>query len=301
MASNPGGKAFSRAPLHEGEAVGLGWLIRATIGTKRARALNKVHLSLSGEGMRTSVLVGVWVAIILLTVLVVGTVWANTIHEQAKVTELWEPVPRVVATTDNTEPPGDAIVLLGKDGLSPWASVKGGDAKWDFVDGVMTVVPGTGDIISRESFGDIQLHIEWRSPEEVVGESQGRGNSGVFLMSRYEVQILDSFENETYPNGQAASVYKQHIPLVNAARPPGVWQTYDIIFRAPQFTKEGRLRHPATVTVLHNGVLVQDHVTVQGRTQYVGKPNYKPHGDAPIRLQDHSNPVSFRNIWVRRL
>ena len=219
-------------------------------------------------------------------------------HQQAKVTELTGPVPEVVKPLPV---PSDAIVLLGKDDTSAWQHADGSAINWTFEDGIMTVKPGSGDIFSRARFGDIQLHLEWRTPDKVVGDSQGRGNSGVFLMRRYEVQILDSWDNPTYPNGQAASVYKQHIPLVNASLPPGTWQTYDIIFRAPRFNYSGRLTSPATVTVLHNGVLVQDHVTLAGPTMYVGAPNYSPHGADVIRLQDHGNPVSYRNIWVRGL
>ncbi|MEE8306936.1 MAG: family 16 glycoside hydrolase, partial [Gammaproteobacteria bacterium] len=165
----------------------------------------------------------------------------------------------------------------------------------------MTVVPGTGDIRTRQSFSNMQLHIEWRTPAEIEGKAQGRGNSGVILMERYEIQVLDSFKNSTYANGQAGSVYKQHIPLVNAARGPGEWQSYDIIFAAPRFSDTGRIAEPARVTVLHNGVLIQNNVSIQGPTVFVGAPSYEAHGAAPIRLQDHRNPVSFRNIWVRRL
>ncbi len=161
---------------------------------------------------------------------------------------------------------------------------------------------GTGSIRTREEFGDVQLHVEWRSPATIEGDGQGRGNSGVFLQKRYEVQVLDSFENRTYANGQAASVYKQHSPLVNATRPPGEWQTYDIIFRAPRFDADGKLTHPAYLTVFHNGVLVQDHAEVEGLTVYIGAPYYDAHPPKqPLSLQDHGNPVSFRNIWLREL
>ncbi|MGB3617868.1 MAG: DUF1080 domain-containing protein, partial [Catalinimonas sp.] len=157
-------------------------------------------------------------------------------------------------------------------------------------------------IRTKEAFGDCQLHVEWRAPTVVKGEGQGRGNSGVFLMGRYEIQVLDSYQNRTYANGQAASVYKQHPPLVNAARPPGQWQTYDIIFTAPRFNAEGRCVTPAHVTVLHNGVLVQHHVALLGPTEYVGLPFYRPHADKlPLELQDHGDLVSYRNVWVRAL
>ncbi len=223
-------------------------------------------------------------------------------HKRAQITELWQPEPEVVSPGDTPgAPPSDAIVLFDGGGLEEWESVKGGAAPWGLDDGVITVVPGKGDIRTRRKFSNVQLHIEWATPREVTGESQGRGNSGVFFMEEYEVQILDSYQNPTYSNGQAASVYKQHIPLVNASLPPAVWQTYDIIFTAPTFGKLGRVIHPAYVTVLHNGVLVQNHVALQGPTEYVGEPQFSPHGAGAIKLQDHGNTLRFRNIWVREL
>lgn len=227
--------------------------------------------------------------------------------ERANVTNLWQPEPPIVTPGLDGRAPSDAIVLFDGsktapgDGLLEWESVSGGPAKWQVADGAMTVVPQTGDIRTKREFSDIQLHLEWRSPRDVQGEGQSRGNSGVFLMERYEVQVLDSFDNLTYANGQAASVYKQHIPLVNASLGPGAWQTYDIFFTAPRFGDTGRVIQSASITVLHNGVLVQNHVTIQGPTTYIGAPSYVPHDAAPIRLQDHNNPVSFRNIWVRVL
>jgi len=216
-------------------------------------------------------------------------------------TEVWEPVPETVQPGDDGQPPSDAIVLFDGRGLAGWRG-KDGEPRWDASDEAITVTPGAGDLYTKRSFGDVQLHIEWRSPVEVVGEGQGRGNSGVFLMSRYEVQVLDSFENRTYSNGQAGSIYKQYIPLVNASRPPGQWQSYDIIFCAPRFRSDATLERPATMTVLHNGVLVQNHVTLRGPTLYIGEPVYEAHpAKAPLMLQDHGNPVSFRNIWVREL
>ena len=223
------------------------------------------------------------------------------ILDKAQVTELWEPVPVLVTPGVDGRPPSDALVLFDGADTSQWESVNGGPAGWQVADGAITVVAGSGDIRSRQVFENMQLHLEWRSPMEVVGDSQGRGNSGVFLMDRYEIQVLDSYDNETYANGQAGSVYKQHIPLVNAARGPGEWQVYDILFSAPGFGESGRVVEPARVTVLHNGVLVQHGVVIQGPTMFVGAPVYQAHGPAPIRLQDHGNPVSFRNIWVRRL
>ncbi len=217
-------------------------------------------------------------------------------------TERWEPVPPKVDPGERHQPPSDAIILFDGTDLSEWESARGGEAQWVVQDGAMTVKPGTGDIMTKRAFGDMQLHIEWRTPSEVSGESQGRGNSGVFLMNTYEVQVLDSYNNKTYSNGQAGSIYKQHIPLVNASRGPGEWQTYDIIFMAPIFKEDGTIRTPATVTVLHNGVLVQNHVAIRGTTHFKGLQWYEAHeGKLPIKLQDHSNPVSFRNIWIREL
>lgn len=219
-------------------------------------------------------------------------------------TEFWEPVPvKINPGKTNADPPSDAIVLFDGNNLTMWESSKDGDfPKWEVKDGAVTVVKGTGNIQTKQGFGDMQLHLEWSAPDEIVGEGQGRGNSGIFLMGRYEVQVLDSYESRTYSNGQAASVYKQSVPLVNAMRGPEEWQTYDIIFKAPRFDKNGILTSPATVTVLHNGVVVQNHYTLRGPTEYIGIPQYKAHADKlPIILQDHGNPVSFRNIWVREL
>ena len=219
-----------------------------------------------------------------------------------RLTEVWEPEPAVITPGAGTAPPSDAIVLFDGTDLSAWQHLDGSDAKWLVADGAMTVKAKTGDIQTRQGFGDVQLHVEWRTPAEVESEDQGRGNSGVFLQGLYEVQVLDSFENRTYSNGQAASLYKQHIPLVNASRGPGEWQTYDIVYRAPRFAEDGSVESPAYVTVFHNGVLVQNHVELKGPTVYRGQPEYKSHPDKlPLKLQDHSNPVSYRNIWIREL
>lgn len=216
--------------------------------------------------------------------------------------ELWSPVPPKVAPGQtNTMAPSDAIVLFDGSDLSKWENAKGEAADWTVEDGAVTVKPRAGGIQTKEKFGDVQLHIEWRTPTELVGEGQGRGNSGVFLMGLYEVQVLDSYSSSTYSNGQASSIYKQHVPLVNATKAPGEWQSYDIIFTAPVFGDAGRMIHPATVTVLHNGVLVQNHVTLWGPTEYKGVPIYTEHGEGPIALQDHGNLISYRNIWIRRL
>lgn len=218
----------------------------------------------------------------------------------AQKTEVWEPVPALVSATEG-QPPSDAIVLFNGQDLSAWLALKGGEATWPVQNGSFTVKPGSGDIKTKQNFCDIQLHMEWKTPTDVEGlEGQQRNNSGIFLQQRYEIQVLDSFNNPTYANGQAASVYKQSIPLVNAMRPPGQWQYYDIIYTAPRFD-QATLIKPAYVTVIHNGVLVQNHVEIQGKTEWIGAPSYKTHGCAPLQLQDHGNQVSFRNIWVREL
>lgn len=199
-------------------------------------------------------------------------------------------------------PPRDAIVLFDGRDLSKWKQADGSNAKWIVRDGYFEVSPGSGDLSTRDGFGDVQLHVEWASPSPPRGEGQNRGNSGVYLMDTYEVQVLDSYQNRTYPDGQAASLYGQFPPLVNASRPPGEWQSYDIVFRAPHFGPNGVVERPATITVLHNGVLVQEHVTLTGPTAHQARPPYAAHADRlPIKLQDHAHPVRFRNIWLREL
>lgn len=214
---------------------------------------------------------------------------------------VYEPVPEVVSPGAHNSPPSDAIILFDGKDLNEWMKSDGSRAEWAVADGHMTVVPKTGAIRTRQKFGDIQLHIEWRAPAEIEGDGQGRGNSGIFFMERYELQVLDSYENETYVNGQAGSIYKQSIPLVNACREPGVWQSYDVIFMAPVFTDKGDLKYPARITVLHNGVLIQNNVEIEGNTSHNSLPEYEPHGKGSIILQDHSDLVSYRNIWVREL
>jgi hypothetical protein len=216
--------------------------------------------------------------------------------------------PLVTAGTFGTEdapgkPPSDAIVLFDGTDLSAWKSSKdGGAAGWKVENGYMEVVKGTGSIETKQAFGDIQLHVEFRTPTPPEDEGQGRGNSGVFLMGRYEVQVLDSYENKTYPDGQAAALYGQYPPLVNASRPPGVWQVYDIAFQAPRFDAGGKVVTPARATVFHNGVLVQLASELTGPSGHKKRPPYEAHPDKlPIGLQDHSNPMRFRNIWVREL
>jgi len=217
-------------------------------------------------------------------------------------TEVWEPVPPVITPGDGTNPPSDAIFLFDGNDLSNWQHEDGSPAKWLVEEGAATVVKKAGNIFTKQAFGDCQLHVEWRTPLKVEGEGQGRGNSGIFLQRRYEVQVLDSYNNRTYSNGQAGSLYKQHIPLVNACRAPGEWQTYDIIYTAPRFSEDGTVEKHAYVTVLHNGVLVQNHVELKGPTVFIGQPKYQKHPlKEPLMLQDHGNPVSYRNIWIREL
>jgi hypothetical protein len=200
--------------------------------------------------------------------------------------------------------PSDGIVLFDGTDLSGWTSERGGPARWVVRDGYMEAVRRSGGVKTKQAFGSCQLHIEFATPTRITGSSQGRGNSGVFLMSTYEVQVLDSYDNATYPDGQCAALYGQAVPLVNACREPGQWQSYDIIFHQPVF-KDGKVVKKATFTVLHNGVLVQDHLELQGGTGWIGPhavTDYEPHADKlPIMLQDHNNPVRYRNIWIREL
>ena len=230
-------------------------------------------------------------------------------------TEVYAPVPPVVTPAPNaglvSGAPADAVVLFNGRDLSEWVTVSDGSpAKWTVGDGILTVNKPTGNIETRRRFTNYQLHLEWRVPPDVTGSGQLRGNSGVFLASTgkgdagYELQIMDSYQNPTYVNGQAASIYKQYAPLANASRRPGEWQGYDVVWTAPVFNADGSLRSPAYVSAWHNGVLVQDHVALRGQTLYVGRPTYTAHGPSPIKLQAHgdpSPPLSFRNIWVREL
>ena len=229
-------------------------------------------------------------------------------------TEVWEPEPKVVAPgAVDSAPPSDAIVLFDGKNLDEWVNTSDkSPANWNVSNGVMTVskARGSGNIETKRKFHNFQLHIEWRIPENMTGTDQNRGNSGVFLASTgrgdagYELQIIDSYNNKTYANGQAGSIYKQGIPLVNPYRKPGEWQTYDVVWMAPVFQPDGSLQAPAYVTVFFNGVLVQNHFELKGETLFIGKPSYKKFDSAPIKLQAHpdpSEPVSFRNIWVREL
>jgi hypothetical protein len=211
--------------------------------------------------------------------------------------------PVVTPGKTSSDPPSDAIVLFDGKDLSKWRSAnEGGEVKWTIKDGYMQVMPKSGDIATKEEFGDCQLHIEWATPAEVKGEGQGRGNSGVFLMERYEVQVLDSYNNTTYFHGQAGAVYKQYAPLVNACRKPGEWQTYDLIFKAPKFDEQGKVIERARVTVLHNGALIQNNVEIYGGTAHDRPALYIAHGSkASLKLQDHGDLVRYRNIWIRQL
>lgn len=248
-----------------------------------------------------------------------GVVTSASLHAQekkyperapmnAQMSEYWTPQPPIVTPGQPCEKavpaPSDAIVLFDGKDLSKWENRKGEAAGWTVKDGVFTVKKGTGDIQTKQKFNDFQLHLEWRIPEGIQGESQARGNSGVFLQGIYEIQVLDNYQNETYVNGQTGSIYKQTPPLVNAMRKPGEWNTYDIIYTAPTFKKDGTYRTPPRVTLLQNGVVLQNNTTIIGTTEYIGFPNVREHGAGPIILQDHgdpSAPISFRNIWIREL
>jgi hypothetical protein len=239
---------------------------------------------------------------------------AQAAFAQPSATEIWEPVPPLVPPRESlapASPPGDAIVLFGGTAVDEWVNVSdGAPASWIVADGVLTVNKATGNIETQRRFGSYELHLEWRVPVTITGAGQSRGNSGLFLASTgsgdagYELQILDSFNNATYVNGMAGSVYKQSIPLANPTRPPGQWQVYDVRWTAPRFGADGSLLAPARITAYFNGVLVQDDFALTGETVFIGTPRYRAHGDSPIKLQAHgdpSAPISFRNIWVRPL
>jgi len=250
---------------------------------------------------------------VLLAALLAGTSFmAKAQQAKPEDTEVWEPVPKVVTPAAKPgDAPSDAIVLFDGSNLDQWVQNNDGSpAKWDVKDGILTVNKNYGNIETKKSFTNYQLHIEWREPVGLEGTGQGRGNSGVFLASLgkgdagYELQVLDPYNNKTYVNGMAGSIYKQAIPLANPGRPNGEWQTYDVIWTAPTFNEDGTVKTKARVTVLFNGVLVENDFELWGPTLYIGKPEYKAHGAAPIKLQAHgdkSMPLSFRNIWVREL
>lgn len=219
-----------------------------------------------------------------------------------KATEVWTPEPRMVIPGSGAQAPSDAIVLFNGTDWKEWNTLKDSTAVgWSLEAGAGMVNPGAGNIRTNRSFGDVQLHLEFSTPTVVKGEGQGRGNSGVFLQSRYEIQVLDSYQNRTYSNGQLGAIYKQSIPLVNPSRKPGEWQTYDILYTAPRFNADGVLVSPARTTVLLNGVVIQLNTEIKGTTEYIGLPQNQAHGKAPIILQDHGDLVRYRNIWVREL
>ncbi len=250
---------------------------------------------------------------IVLTALLAGSFFmAKAQQAKPEETEIWEPIPKVVVPGNSfRDAPSDAIILFNGKNLDQW--VQNDDkspAKWDVKDDILTVNKHYGNIETKQSFTNYQLHVEWRVPATITGSGQARGNSGVFLASLgkgdagYELQVLDSYNNKTYVNGMAGSIYKQAIPLANPGRQPGEWQTYDVVWTAPTFNDDGALKTPARVTVFFNGVLVENNFELKGATLYIGKPSYKLHGPAPIKLQAHgdrSEPLSYRNIWVREL
>jgi hypothetical protein len=229
----------------------------------------------------------------------------KSISMQPEMTQIWDPEVPVITPGDSPlDAPSDAIVLFNGGNLEKeWTNSFGDKPRWEVKNNILTIVKGSGIIKTKRVFEDFQLHIEWRSPLEVEGNGQGRGNSGIFLQELYEIQILDSYNNRTYSNGQAASIYKQYAPLVNVCKPPGEWQTYDIIYTAPRFKDENTYFTPPTVTILHNGILVQNNVKLRGPAKNIGIPEHsiKKHGPGSLILQDHNNPVSFRNIWIRNL
>lgn len=220
--------------------------------------------------------------------------------------EYWTPQPKIVTPGDQAtaSAPSDAIVLFDGKDLSAWESPKGGPAEWDVHDGVFTVNKSKGDIQTKQSFGSYQLHIEWQIPENITGTSQVRGNSGIYMQNKYEIQVLDCYNNETYVNGMTGAIYKQTPPMVNAMRKPGEWNVYDIIYNAPVFNEDGTYKVHPYITVIQNGIVLQNHTEIWGTTEYIGWPQVKPHGDGPILLQSHgdpSAPISYRNIWIRPL
>jgi len=227
----------------------------------------------------------------------------NNPNVKPELTEVWSPVPPMVTPGAAIgQPPSDAVVLFNGHDLSNWESVNGGPADWTVGNGEFVVAPKAGSIQTKEKFGDVQLHVEWRVPVLPPDrKGQDRGNSGIFLDGLYEVQVLDTLENKTYVNGEAGAIYKQYAPLVNALKPAPEWQSYDIIFMAPRFYQDGTLAEPARMTVFLNGILVQNNVYLQGPTEYRGIPRYVAHGNAPLMLQAHNNEVPYRNLWLRKL
>ncbi len=220
--------------------------------------------------------------------------------------EFWTPQPKIITPGDakTNSAPSDAIVLFDGKDLSKWEQSDGSDAAWIVKNGIVTVNKKSGDIRTKEKFGSFQLHLEWSVPVDIQGESQSRGNSGVYLQGKYEIQILDNYKNETYANGMAGSIYKQTAPLANPMRKPGDWNVYDIIYTAPVFKEDGTYLYRPRVTIIMNGVVVQNNTEILGTTEYIGFPKTEKHGDGPILLQMHGDPskaISFRNIWIRKM
>ena len=247
--------------------------------------------------------------LVVLSITLTLVAFAQEVLTKPEQTEYWEPIPKIVTPAKNVgDAPSDAIILFNGKNLDNWLSAKDSlgqtPALWtvDEKEGSVTVARRKGAIRTKQSFGDCQLHVEWRSPIEPDNlKSQAKGNSGIFLQQRYEIQVLNNYNNPTYVNGQAGSIYKQNPPMANVCRVPGEWNNYDIIYTAPRFRKNGSVEKAGTVTVLHNGVIVQNHFEIQGTTEYIGTPINKAHGKAPLELQDHGNLVSYRNIWIREL
>jgi hypothetical protein len=237
------------------------------------------------------------------SIFLAAALWA--VQDQWPVHDPNRPMPPVVApgpAGPPVPPPADAVVLFDGRSLASWTDAKGQPVKWKVENGYMEVVPKTGAIRTVRGFGDCQLHVEWMAPMPAKGTGQDRGNSGVFLMDLYEVQVLDCYENKTYADGMTAAIYGQHPPLVNACRPPGEWQTYDIVFHRPRFETDGKLLAPARMTVFHNGILVHECAVLTGPTAHKARPPYKTHdAKLPVSLQDHDHPVRYRNIWLREL
>ncbi|AMR33618.1 hypothetical protein A0256_20390 [Mucilaginibacter sp. PAMC 26640] len=250
-----------------------------------------------------------------ITTMIIASGLSSQAQQSAKPedTEIWTPVPKVVTPAKIAgEAPSDAIILFGGKNLDEWVLTNDSTSmrKWNVAGDIITVDKKAGDLQTKRKFTDFQLHIECKIPEDIAGSGQARGNSGIFLAALpwgaggYELQVLDNFGNKTYVNGQAGSMYKQSPPLVNACRKPGEWNYYDVVWTAPRFNEDGSVNAPARVTVLHNSILVQNNTILKGDTPYIGQPQYRKHGPAPIKLQAHgddSKPISYKNIWVREL
>jgi Domain of Unknown Function (DUF1080) len=259
---------------------------------------------MAGRSLRL-VCLGLIAAAVFLAGLVADEVHNMATRERWRQHDIRRPKPPVVEPPGNpvaAPAPKDAVILFDGTNLDAWQAEGGGPARWQVTDGFLEIAPGTGPIESKGKFGDVQLHVEWASPNPPGGTGQDRGNSGIFLMGLYELQVLDSYQAETYADGQAGAIYGQYPPLFNASRPPGEWQTYDIAFRRPRFDKNGKVQEPARVTLIHNGILIQNNEELFGSTTWLLSLPYEAHGDrGPIQLQDHGHRVRYRNIWLRNL